>query len=137
MKKQINLINEMFREHVNILNTIEKIKINGVSSKEGNKDLLLLRRYLLAHLLSEEDEVYPNILTELDEQNFEVKRIISNMEDITMKVLQFIHKYSSFISEKKMTEDFNELSDLIIERIENEERLYKSILKKYESLNIN
>jgi hypothetical protein len=132
------LIEELKREHSEILAALNEVKERGILSKEGQDKLMSLEVSLLAHLEMEDDELYPTLRKEAEHYN-SIKDTLDlfaiDMEDVSKIVREFFEKYSdgfSGMNIKEISEDFENLLAALTKRISNEE---ESLYEEYEALN--
>lgn len=133
------LIEELKKEHTEILATLNEVKKLGILSKEGQDKLMSLEVSLLAHLEMEDDQLYPALKKEADHSN-SIKDTLDlfamDMENVSKIVREFFEKYSegfSGMEAKELSEDFENLLAALTKRICNEE---ESLYEEYEILGI-
>ena len=131
------LIEELKKEHSEILAALNEVKELGILSKEGQDKLMSLEVSLLAHLEMEDDELYPTLRKEAEHYN-SIKDTLDlfaiDMENVSKIVREFFEKYSegfSGIDLKELSEDFENLLTALTKRIDNEE---ESLYEEYETL---
>ena len=131
------LIEELKKEHSDILATLNEVKKLGILSKEGQDKLMSLEVSLLAHLEMEDDELYPTLRKEAEHSN-SIKDTLDlfaiDMENVSKIVREFFEKYSegfSGIDLKELSEDFENLLTALTKRIRNEE---ETLYEEYETL---
>jgi hypothetical protein len=131
------LIEELKKEHSEILATFNEVKELGILSKEGQDKLMSLEVSLLAHLEMEDDELYPTLRKEAEHYN-NIKDTLDlfaiDMENVSKIVREFFEKYSegfSGIDLKELSEDFENLLTALTKRIGNEE---ESLYEEYETM---
>ena len=132
------LIEELKKEHSEILAALNEVKELGILSKEGQDKLMSLEVSLLAHLEMEDDELYPTLRKEAEHYN-SIKDTLDlfaiDMENVSKIVQEFFEKYSEGFSGmdiKEVSEDFENLLAALTKRIGNEE---ESLYEEYENLN--
>ncbi len=132
------LIEELKKEHSEILAALNEVKELGILSKEGQDKLMSLEVSLLAHLEMEDDELYPTLRKEAEHYN-SIKDTLDlfaiDMENVSKIVREFFEKYSEGFSDmdiKEISEDFENLLAALTKRIGNEE---ESLYEEYEALN--
>ncbi len=132
------LIEELKKEHSEILAELNEVKKLGILSKEGQDKLMSLEVSLFAHLEMEDDELYPALRKEAEHNN-SIKDTLDlfaiDMENVSKIVREFFEKYSegfSGIDIKELSEDFENLLTALTKRICNEE---ESLYDEYETLN--
>jgi len=131
------LIEELKKEHSEILATLNEVKQLGILSEEGQDELMSLEVSLLAHLEMEDDQLYPALKKEAEHSN-SIKDTLElfaiDMENVSKTVREFFEKYSegfSGVELDKLSEDFENLFSALTKRICNEE---ESLYEEYESL---
>ena len=131
------LIEELKKEHSEILAALNEVKELGILSKGGQDKLMSLEVSLLAHLGIEDDQLYPTLKKEA-EHNSSIKDTLDlfamDMENVSKTVLEFFEKYSDGFSDmdiKELSEDFENLLAALTKRIRNEE---ESLYEEYETL---
>ncbi len=129
------LIEELKKEHSEILARLNETKKLGILSEEGQEKLMSLETSLLAHLEMEDDQLYPVLKKEAKHYN-SIKDTLDlfamDMESVSKIVREFFEKYSEGFSGKEPSEDFENLFTAITKRICNEE---ESLYEEYETLN--
>ncbi len=128
------LIDELKKEHSEILATLNEVKKFGILSKEGQDKLTSLEVSLLAHLEMEDDQLYPAFKKEAEHNN-SIKDILElfalDMEGVSKIVREFFEKYSEEFSGDELSEDFENFLAALNKRICNEE---ESLYEEYETL---
>lgn len=118
------LVERLKKEHVAIVNVLNKIKELGVGSKEGRDVLRSARTALLAHLKIEDEQLYPPMKKEA-ETNGTLKSVLGvfarDMETISKEALSFIDKYAAGGSGLEFAKDFGRLYINLNQRIRKEE----------------
>ncbi len=129
------LIEELKKEHSEIIAALNEVKKRGILSKEGQDKLMSLESSLLAHLEIEDDQLYPALRKEAV-HNKNLKNTLDlfeiDMEDVSKIVREFFDKYSEGLSGKELPEDFENLLSALSKRISNEE---ESLYEEYEYMN--
>lgn len=129
------LIEELKKEHSEIIATLNEVKKLGILSKEGQDKLMSLESSLRAHLEMEDDQLYPALRKEA-EHNKDLKNTLDlfemDMENVSTIVREFFDKYSDEFSGKDLQEDFENLLTALSKRISNEEA---SLYEEYEYMN--
>jgi len=130
------LIEELKKEHSEILAALNEIKELGILSKEGQGKLMSLEVSLLAHLEIEDEQLYPALRKEAEHSN-SIKDTLDlftmDMENVSKIVRKFFEKYSEGFSGMEISEDFENLLAALTKRICNEE---ESLYEEYEILDI-
>ncbi len=131
------LIEELKKEHSEILAVLNEVREHGILSKEGQDKLISLEAGLYAHLEMEDDQLYPTLKKEAEHSN-SMKDILElfaiDMEDVTKIVREFFNKYSegfSGVELDTLSEDFENLFSALTKRISNEE---ETLYEEYETL---
>ncbi len=128
------LIEELKKEHAEIVTTLDEVKKLGILSKEGQSKLMSVEASLLAHLEIEDDQMYP-VLQKEAEQNKNLKNtldlFVMDMDNVSKIVQDFFDKYSEDFSGEDLPEDFENLYTALIKRISNEE---ESLYEEYECM---
>ncbi len=131
------LIEELKKEHSEILAELSEVRELGILSKEGQDKLLSIEVDLLAHLEMEDDQLYPALKKEAEHSN-SIKDTLElfaiDMENVSKIVREFFEKYSegfSGVELDKLSEDFEKLFSALTKRIRNEE---ESLYDEYETL---
>ncbi len=126
------LIEELKKEHAEIVTTLDEVKKLGILSKEGQHKLMSLEASLLAHLEIEDDQLYP-ALRKKAEQNNNLKNTLDlfamDMENVSKIVQGFFDKYAEELSGEDLQKDFDNLCTALSKRINNEE---ESLYEEYE-----
>ncbi len=129
------LIEELKKEHSEIIATLNEVKKLGILSKEGQDKLMSVQTSLLAHLEVEDDQLYPSLRKEAV-HNKNLKNTLDlfemDMENVSTIVRKFFDKYSEEFSGKELPEDFENLLAALSKRISNEE---ESLYEEYEYMN--
>ena len=129
------LIEELKKEHSEIVAALNEVKKLGILSKEGQDKFTSVQTSLRAHLEMEDDQLYP-ILRKQAEHNKDLKNTLDlfemDMENVSTIVREFFDKYSEEFSGEELTEDFEKLFTALSKRISNEEA---SLYEEYEFMN--
>ena len=129
------LIEELKKEHSEIVAALNEVKKLGILSKEGQDKLISVQTSLLAHLEMEDDRLYP-VLRKEAVHNKVLKNTLDlfemDMENVSTIVREFFDKYSEEFSGKELQEDFENLLAALNKRISNEE---ESLYEEYEYMN--
>ncbi|ODS32128.1 MAG: hypothetical protein SCARUB_02730 [Candidatus Scalindua rubra] len=118
------LIEELKKEHLEIVAALNEAKKLGILSKEGQTKLLSAKASLLAHLKKEDEQLYPALMKEA-ENNKGVKNTLDlfaiDMENVSKVVLEFFDKYSGGVLGEEFQREFESLFVALSTRIRNEE----------------
>ena len=129
------LIEELKKEHSEIIATLNEVKKRGILSKEGQGKLMSVQTSLLAHLEMEDDRLYP-VLRKEAEHNKDLNNTLDlfemDMEGVSTIVQEFFDKYSEEFSGEELQEDFENLFAALSKRISNEEA---ALYEEYEKMN--
>lgn len=128
------LIEELKKEHSEIVAALNEVKKLGILSKEGQDKLMSLEASLLAHLEMEDDQLYPALRKEAKHNKYlknTLDLFIMDMENVSRIVRNFFDKYSEEISGEEVQKDFDVLCAALSKRISNEE---ESLYEEYECM---
>ncbi|MCK5707320.1 MAG: hemerythrin domain-containing protein [Candidatus Aureabacteria bacterium] len=129
------LIEELKKEHSEIITLLDKVKELGFYSNEGRKILLSTKDLIILHLKKENEKLYP-ILRKAAWNDERLKKILNiiarDMENVKNSVLQFYEKYSDASSAFEYAKDYGELLWMIGNRVQREEDI---LFKEYDNLN--
>ena len=118
------LIEELRREHSEILAILSEVEGLGILSKEGQSKTMSVKTILLEHLKKEDVEFYP-VLYKVVEHNNNLKNTLDlfamDMENVSRIALEFFDKYSRGVLGKELQEEFESLIVALRNRIKNEE----------------
>ncbi len=128
------LIEELKKEHSEIVATLNEVKNLGILSNEGQNKLMSVEASLLAHLEIEDDQMYPTLRKEA-EQNKNLQNTLDlfamDMDNVSKAVQGFFDKYSEELSGEELQKDFENLCNALSKRISNEE---ESLYEEYGNL---
>ena len=129
------LIEELKKEHSEIIAALNEVKKLGILSKKGQDKLMSLESSLLAHLEMEDDQLYTALRKEAV-HNKDLKNTLDlfemDMENVSTIVRGFFDKYSEELSGKELPEDFENLLAVLRKRISNEEEF---LYEEYDYMN--
>ncbi len=118
------LIEELKKDHSEIVAALNEVKELGILSKEGQAKLLSVKEHLLMHLKKEDEQLYP-VLKKEAEHNKSLKNALDlcaiDMENVSRVVLEFFDKYSRGVLGKELQREFENLCEALGKRITNEE----------------
>ncbi len=118
------LIEELKKDHSEIVAILNEVKKLGILSKEGQAKLLSAKAHLLTHLNKEDEQLYP-VLRKKAEHNEHLQDALDlcvmDMENVSRVVQEFFDKYSRGVSEKELQREFENLFVALGKRITNEE----------------
>ncbi len=130
----MKLIDELKKEHVAIVISLETTRELGINSKEGQEELFRSKTLLLNHLKKEDDKLYPS-LREAAKNNESLKRTLKtfaeDMDKITTATMAFFEKYALGGDGIEFARDFGRFYSKLSMRIRKEEMvlydLYNSL----------
>ncbi len=129
------LIEELKKEHSEIVATLSEVKELGIRSKEGQAKLMSAKVSLLAHIKKEEDQFYP-VLRKEAEINKQLESVLDllavGMMDVSRVALEFFDKYSRGVSGKEFPKELENLFVALGKRIRDEEDI---LFPEYEKIN--
>ncbi len=129
------LIEELKKDHSEIVATLNEVKKLGILSKEGQTKLLSVKESLLAHLRKEDGQLYP-ALKKGAEHNKDLKNTLDlfamDMENVSRVVREFYDKYSEGSLGEEFAREFEKLFASINSRIRHEE---EALYDEYEYMN--
>ncbi len=118
------LIEELKKEHSEIIATLNEVRELGILSEEGQAKLRSAKESLLEHLKKEDERLYP-VLRKEAEHNKKLKEILDvfamDMENVSKIVLEFFDKYSEEVIDSAVQGEFKDLFAAFRNRIRNEE----------------
>lgn len=128
------LIDELKREHSQIVDVLNEVKGKDIRLKETQEKLLSAKAGLLTHLKKEDEELYP-VLKKSAEKDKNLQQTLDmfakDMEGISRFALEFFDKYSKGGSGIKFAQDFGRLTATLGGRIRKEENI---LFAEYEKL---
>jgi iron-sulfur cluster repair protein YtfE (RIC family) len=130
-KKMSVLIEELKKEHSEIVAIFNEVEGLDILSKEGQAKLLPAKEFLLTHIKKEDRQLYPVLIKEA-ENNKQLESALDlcaidmeNVSRIVLKffnVLKFFDKYSRrAFSDTELQREFENLFTALDKRIRNEE----------------
>ncbi len=129
------LIEELKKEHSEIVAVLNEVKELGILSKEGQAKLLSVKEHLLIHLKKEDEQLYP-VLKKEAEHNKSLKNALDlcaiDMENVSRVVLEFFDKYSRGVLGKELQREFENLCEALGKRMTNEEDV---LYEEYDMMN--
>lgn len=131
-----DLIEELKKDHVEIVEMLSKVKELGIGTNEGKEMLLSAKGGLLAHLKKEDRKLYPALKTAA-ERNDSLKHTLEifakDMDSVSKTALEFFEKYAHGGSGVEFAKDFGRLAAVLKIRIEKEEKI---LYPEYKKLNL-
>ena len=127
------LIEELKKEHAEIVTMLNEVKELGIRSKEGQAKLMSAKVSLLAHIEKEEERFYP-VLRKEAEINKQLESILDllavGMMDVSRVALEFFDKYSRGVSGKEFPKELENLFVALDKRIRDEEDILFPVYEK-------
>ena len=118
------LIEELKKDHSEIVKLLKEVKELGILSKEGQAKLLSAKAHLLKHLSKEDEQLYP-VLRIKAKENKQLQNALDlcvmDMENVSRVVQEFFDKYSRGVSGKELQKEFENLFVALDKRVRNEE----------------
>lgn len=104
------IIEEFRSSHIEISDMLLQVAKLGITSEEGKKKLFHAKSTLLAHLKKEDEELYPILWKEAEnDQDLKLKleSFARDIDAVTRTIFAFFEKYSSreIVSSKILVED--------------------------------
>ncbi len=118
------LIEELKKDHSEIVATLNEVKKLGILSKEGQAKLLSVKESLLAHLNKEDQQLYPVLIKKAENikhLNTALDLCAIDMENVSRVVQEFFDKYSRGALGKELQKEFENLFVALDKRVSNEE----------------
>ncbi len=127
------LIEELKKEHSEIIATLNEVRELGILSKEGHAKLISAKESLLEHLKKEDERLYP-VLKKEAEHNKKLKEILDvfavDMENVSRVVMEFFDKYYEEVIDSAVSGAFEDIFAAFRNRIRNEEDILYEEYKK-------
>ena len=129
------LIEELKREHSEIVAMLNEIDGLEILSKEGQSKLMPAKERFLTHLKKEDEQFYP-VLRKDAENNKQLESALDlcalDMENVSRIALEFFDKYYGGVIDEDFPREFERFFAAISKRIEAEEDI---LYDEYESMN--
>jgi hypothetical protein len=129
------LIEELKREHSEIVAMLNEIDGLEILSKEGQSKLMPAKERFLTHLKKEDEQFYP-VLRKDAENNKQLESALDlcalDMENVSRIALEFFDKYYGGVIDEDFQREFERFFAAINKRIEAEEDI---LYDEYESMN--
>ena len=129
------LIEELKREHSEIVAMFNEIEGLEILSKEGQSKLMPAKERFLTHLKKEDEQFYP-VLRKDAENNKQLESALDlcalDMENVSRIALEFFDKYYGGVIDEDFQREFERFFAAINKRIEAEEDI---LYDEYESMN--
>ncbi len=130
------LIEELKKDHSEIVDTLNEVKELGILSKEGQSKLMSAKECLLTHIKKEDEQLYPVLRKEAG-NNKQLESALDlcaiDMENVSRIALEFFDKCSRrAFSDTELQREFENLFIALDKRIRNE---YDILYDEYEMMN--
>ncbi len=129
------LIEELKKDHSEIVDILNEVKELGILSKEGQSKLMSVKEHFLTHLKKEDEQLYPVLKKEAKNKKH-LKNALDlcamDMENVSRIVQDFFDIYSKGVSGNKLQKEFEKLFAALSKRIKNEEDI---LYDEYDMLN--
>ena len=129
------LIEELKRDHSEIIEALKKIEEFGIATREGQASLMSLKVALLAHLKKEDDHLYPALRKEAEHNKLIKNALVLckiDMENVSKVVQEFFDRFSKGDLGKDIQGEFEKVLNALDKRIKNEEEI---LYKEFEWIN--
>ncbi len=127
------LIDKLKKEHSEIVTALNEVKELGILSSKVMLRFLSVKECFLAHLQKEDEQLYP-VLRKEAENNKELKKTLDlfamDMENVSKAAQEFFDKYSKGVLDKKFVGEFESLFVALGKRIWNEEDILYEVYEK-------
>jgi len=121
-----NFIEQLRKEHTQILDHLQEVKKLGVHTMEGRNVLMAAKDLLCQHLKNEDEKLYPKLKKDAEDDK-KLKKIITlfinEMKKTTQFCEVFFEKYSICGGGIEFLRDFEKLYNLLKNRILKEETI--------------
>ncbi len=129
------LIEELKREHSEIVAILNEVEGLDILSKEGQAKLMSAKERLLTHLKKEARQLYPVLIKDA-ENNKQMESALDlcaiDMENVSRIALDFFNKYYGEVIDEDFQREFERFFAAINKRIEAEEDI---LYDEYETMN--
>ncbi len=126
------LIEELKREHSEILASLNEANEIGILSREGQAKLMSVKAVFLEHLKKEDEQLYPALIKSFKETKITLNLFSMDMENVSRTALEFFDKYSDGVIDAEFEGKFETLFVALGKRIRSEEDL---LFEEYEKMN--
>src|SRR5512143_2646366 len=120
-----SLIEELKKEHADILDILDQVTTLGISSGPGREKLLSAKDLLMAHVAKEDERYYPGLRRAAeDDKNLKMMLdyFIKDMERVSKKAMHVFDKYSRGGDEAEFAGEIKLLCVMLKDRIRTEEK---------------
>ena len=129
------LIEELKREHSEIVAMLNEVEGLEILSKEGQSKLMPAKERFLTHLKKEDEQLYP-VLRKDAENNKQLESALDlcaiDMENVSRIALEFFDKYYGGVIDEDFPREFERFFAAISKRIKDEEYI---LYDEYERMN--
>lgn len=130
-------IEELKKEHVEIINLLESVKKMRFFKQEEERNIFLKAKQLIgSHMINENVRLYP-LLIEAGKTDIRLKKMLDNfasdMEIVSEEIMQFLDRYSSGIPDREFAKDYGKTIALLKSRMRHEEII---LYKEYDRIMI-
>ncbi len=129
------LIEELKKEHAEIVAILNEVEGLDILSKEGQAKLLSAKEHFLTHLKKEDERLYPVLRKEAVHNKTikkEVDMFATDPEYVSRVASEFFDKYSGGEIDEDFSINFESLLAALSARIRNEE---EALYEEYEKIN--
>jgi len=129
------LIEELKKDHSEIVDALNEVKELGILSKEGQSKLMSAKERFLTHLKKEDEQLYP-VLRKEAENNKQLESALDlcaiDMENVSRIVLEFFDKYYGGVIDEDFPREFERFFAAFSKRIKDEEDI---LYDEYDKIN--
>ena len=129
------LIEELKREHSEIVAILNEVKGLDILSKEGQAKLLSAKERFFTHLNKEDRQLYPVLIKEAKDNkmlDLTLYLLAIDMMDVSRVVKEFFDKYYGGVIDEDFPGEFERFFTTISKRIKDEECI---LFDEYEKIN--
>ncbi len=129
------LIEELKREHSELVAILNAVKGLDILSKEGQTKLLSTKERFFTHLNKEDRQLYPVLIKEAKENKMldvTLYLLAIDMMDVSRVVKEFFDKYYGGVIDEDFQREFERFFATISKRIKDEECI---LFDEYEKIN--
>ena len=129
------LIEELKREHSELVAILNEVKGLDILSKEGQTKLLSAKERFLSHLNKEDRQLYPVLIKEANDNELLEGTLVLlaiDMSDVSRVVQEFFDKYYGGVIDEDFQKEFEIFFAVISKRIMDEEDiLYDELIRLF------
>jgi hypothetical protein len=118
------LIEELKKEHSELVAILNEVKGLDILSKEGQAKLLSAKERFLSHLKKEDRQLYPVLIKEANDNELLEGTLVLlaiDMSDVSRVVQEFFDKYYGGVIDEDFQKEFETFFAVISKRIMDEE----------------